>query len=107
MAEQQRFSERVPYAAQVLVLRSGDAWLGEVKDLSEGGCGLFRTADCDLDVAEIVLLVFFETPGRAVTVPARVARASSGSLGFEYHEPQTVPPSAVARRARAESAQDA
>ena len=93
MTDCQRFSERVPYAAQVLVLRDGDAWLGEVKDLSEGGCGLFRTADCDLDVAEVVLLVFFELPGRAVTVPARVARVNSGSLGFEYHEPQTIPPS--------------
>lgn len=93
MTGYQRFSERVPYAAQVLVLRDGDAWLGEVKDLSEGGCGLFRTADCDLDVAEVVLLVFFELPGRAVTVPARVARVNSGSLGFEYHEPQAIPPS--------------
>jgi hypothetical protein len=88
----QRFSERVPYAAQVLVLRGGDAWVGEVKDLSEGGCGLFRTPDCDLDVAEVVLLAFIDSPGRAVTVPARVARVSSGSLGFEYHEPQAVPP---------------
>ena len=95
MQEHQRFSDRVPYAAQVMVLRDADAWVGEVKDLSEGGCGLFRTPDCDLQDAEVVLLVFFEGPGRAVTVPARVARVSSGSLGFEYHEPQTIPPGGV------------
>lgn len=87
-----RFSDRVPYAARVMVIRGAQAWLGEVKDLSEGGCGLFRPADCALDVAEIVQLVFFEEPGPAVVVDARVARVENGSLGFEYHEPQAVPP---------------
>ena len=52
-----RFSDRVPYAARVMVIRGAQAWLGEVKDLSEGGCGLFRPAECALDVAEIVQLV--------------------------------------------------
>ena len=87
-----RFSDRVPYAARVMVIRGTQAWVGEVKDLSEGGCGLFRPADCALDVAEIVQLVFFEEPGPAVLVDARVARVENGSLGFEYHEPQAVPP---------------
>lgn len=87
-----RFSDRVPYAARVMVIRGAQAWLGEVKDLSEGGCGLFRPGDCILDVAEIVQLVFFEEPGPAVVVYARVARVENGSLGFEYHEPQAVPP---------------
>ncbi len=87
-----RFSDRVPYAARVMVIRGAQAWVGEVKDLSEGGCGLFRPADCALDVAEIVQLIFFEEPGPAVLVDARVARVENGSLGFEYHEPQAVPP---------------
>jgi hypothetical protein len=87
-----RFSDRVPYAARVMVICGQQAWLGEVKDLSEGGCGLFRPAACSLDVAEIVQLVFFEEPGPAVVVDARVARVENGSLGFEYHEPQAVPP---------------
>jgi hypothetical protein len=104
MSDHQRFSVRVPYAAQVVVLRGDDAWVGEVMDLSEGGCGLFRTADCELVDAEVVLLVFVEGPGRAVTVPARVARVSSGSLGFEYHEPQSIPPGAETRLRDAESA---
>ena len=91
-ASDHRFSDRVPYAARVMVIRGQQAWLGEVKDLSEGGCGLFRPADCALDVAEIVQLVFFEEPGPAVLVDARVARVENGSLGFEYHEPQAVPP---------------
>lgn len=87
-----RFSDRVPYAARVMVIRGAQAWVGEVKDLSAGGCGLFRPAQCTLDVAEIVQLVFFEEPGPAVLVDARVARVENGSLGFEYHEPQAVPP---------------
>ncbi len=91
-ANEHRSSDRVPYAAQVMVVRGQQAWLGEVKDLSEGGCGLFRPSECTLDVAEIVQLVFFEEPGPAVVVDARVARVERGSLGFEYHEPQAVPP---------------
>lgn len=87
-----RSADRVPYAARVMLLREDSAWLGEVKDLSEGGCGLFRPSDCDLDVAEIVRLVFFEDAGPAVVVDARVARVENGSLGLEYHEPQQVPP---------------
>ena len=89
-----RGSDRVPFAARVMVVREQDAWLGEVTDLSEGGCGLFRPAECRLEVAEIVRLVFFDEvePGPAVVVDARVARVENGLLGFEYHEPQSVPP---------------
>jgi len=89
-----RWSDRVPFAAKVMVLRENDAWVGEVTDLSEGGCGLFRPDDCDLEVAQIVRLVFFDegVAGPAAMVDARVARVESGSLGFEYHEPQSVPP---------------
>jgi hypothetical protein len=93
MDDYSRWSTRVPFAARVMVLREDKAWVGEVTDLSEGGCGLFRPADCDLDVAEIVRLVFFmDEAGPAVVVDARVARVENGSLGFEYHEPQAVPP---------------
>ncbi len=87
-----RFSPRVPYAARVMVIRGEDAWLAELVDLSEGGCGLFRPEDCDIEVAEVVQLVFVEEPGPAVLVGARVARVHDGLLGFEYHEPQQVPP---------------
>ncbi|WP_227977758.1 DNA-formamidopyrimidine glycosylase family protein [Arenimonas daejeonensis] len=57
-ANNHRFSDRVPYAARVMVIRGQQAWVGEVVDLSEGGCGLFRPEDCALEVAEIVQLVF-------------------------------------------------
>lgn len=87
-----RFAPRVPFAARVMVIRGDDAWLGEVVDLSEGGCGLFRPEGCVLDVAQVVQLVFFEEPGPAVLVGARVARLQGSTLGFEYHEPQQVPP---------------
>ena len=92
MSSNHRWSDRVPYAAQVMVIRGGEAWLAELTDLSEGGCGLFRPEGWTLEVAEIVQLVFFEDPGPAVVVDARVARVENGSLGFEYHEPQAVPP---------------
>lgn len=87
-----RFNPRVPYAARVMVVRADEAWLGEVVDLSEGGCGLFRPEGCPLQVAEVVQLVFFDEPGPAVLVGARVARVQEGLLGFEYHDPQEVPP---------------
>ncbi|GAB2654098.1 PilZ domain-containing protein [Arenimonas aestuarii] len=87
-----RFNQRVPYAARVMVVRGDDAWLGEVVDLSEGGCGLFRPEGCTLQVAEVVQLVFFDQPGPAVLVGARVARVQDSLLGFEYHDPQQVPP---------------
>ncbi|WP_374605479.1 PilZ domain-containing protein [Arenimonas sp.] len=87
-----RFAPRVPYAARVMVVRDEEAWLGEVVDLSEGGCGLFRPEGCHLQVAEVVQLVFFDEPGPAVLVGARVARVQEGLLGFEYHDPQQVPP---------------
>lgn len=92
MDENSRWSNRVPYAARVVVMREDQAWVGEVTDLSEGGCGLFRPADCDLEVAQIVRLLFIEDTGPAVVVDARVARVENGSLGFEYHEIQAVPP---------------
>ncbi|KFN48996.1 PilZ domain-containing protein [Arenimonas composti] len=92
MIEHQRFSDRVPFAARVMVVRGDAAWVAEVKDLSEGGCGTFRPADCALEVADLVQLIFFDGPGRAVVVGARVARIAPASLGFEYHDPQTVPP---------------
>lgn len=87
-----RFAPRVPFAARVMVIRGDDAWLGEVVDLSEGGCGLFRPEGCQLELADVVQLVFFEEPGPAVLVGACVARRQGGTLGFEYHEPQQVPP---------------
>jgi len=87
-----RFAQRVPYAARVMVVREQEAWLGEVVDLSEGGCGLFRPEACSLQVAEVVQLVFFDEPGPAVLVGARVARVQDGLLGFEYHDPQQIPP---------------
>lgn len=92
MTEEHRGSDRVPYAARVMVICGGRAWVGEAADLSEGGCGLFRPPGCDLEEADVVQLVFFDETGPAVLVGARVARVQPGRLGFEYHEPQQVPP---------------
>lgn len=88
----QRSSPRVPYAAQIFVVRGGKAWLVELQDLSEGGCGIFRPAACDLEVGDIVRLYFTDQPGPALGIDARVARVEARTLGFEYHEPQSVPP---------------
>lgn len=88
-----RNSFRVPYAAMVMVVRGTDAWVCELQDLSAGGCGVFRPAQCTLQEADIVRLYFYEEVGPAVPVDARVARVEDSSMGFEYHEFQDVPPS--------------
>jgi hypothetical protein len=89
----QRWSPRVPYASQLLVVHDREAWSAELQDISEGGCGIFRPEACDLEVGLLVRLYFYDGPGYAVGVDARVARDDPRSLGFEYHEPQTIPPS--------------
>lgn len=92
---EQRWGERVPFAAHVLIGHGERAWLAQIQDLSEGGCGIFRPPGFDLQVAEIVTLYFHGAPGPAEVVGARVARSEPGSVGFEYHEPQSVPPGGV------------
>lgn len=91
----QRWGERVPFAAHVLISHGERAWLAQIQDMSEGGCGIFRPPGFDLQVAEIVTLYFHGSPGPAHVAGARVARTEDGSVGFEYHEPQTVPPGGV------------
>lgn len=88
-----RAGERVPYAARLLVVHANQAWFAAAHDLSEGGCGVFRPDDCDLE-AEQVLRLFFLTDDNAPAVPvlARVAWATTRQIGFEYHEPQAIPP---------------
>ena len=93
-AHDKRFSTRVPYAMQVLVLRDGDAWVADVLDLSEGGCGVFKPANCDLQEGNVADLYFFAGAGRAVKVSSRIARVTDRHVGFEYHEWQSVPPGA-------------
>ncbi len=91
----QRSSPRVPYAARMMVVRGASAWLVELQDLSEGGCGIFRPSDCKLEVGDVVRLFFFEHPGPALGIDARVARVEPRTLGFEYHDIQSVPPARV------------
>jgi hypothetical protein len=93
---EQRWGERVPYAAYILVTHGERAWLAQTQDLSEGGCGIFRPVGFALEVAELARLHFLGRPGPVHVVGARVARAEATSIGFEYHEPQTVPPGGAA-----------
>ncbi len=88
----QRFFDRVPYAADLLVVHEREAWRTGLRDVSAGGCSAFRPADCDLEEGTLVRLFFVDGPGRAIGIDARVARDDPRSLGFEYHEPQPVPP---------------
>lgn len=87
-----RDSFRVPYAGMLLVVRGSDAWVCELQDLSQGGCGIFPPGECTLQEAEIVTLYFYERVGPAVSVDARVARFGESNIGFEYHELQAIPP---------------
>jgi PilZ domain len=90
---ERRFADRVPFALQVMILHGDMAWAADVLDLSEGGCGVFRPAGCLLSVGNVSRLLFFQGSGPAVPVSARIARIDDRHIGFEYHEPQAIPPS--------------
>lgn len=93
-----RATDRVPFASRVMVVQGESAWFAELIDLSETGCGIFRPAAWGLEVDELVRLFFFrDERSAAINVPGRVARVTPTQVGFEYHESQTIPPSAPAR----------
>ncbi|QSX77459.1 PilZ domain-containing protein [Agrilutibacter solisilvae] len=92
-AAERRDDERVPFASRVMIVRGECAWFAQLLDLSTGGCGVFRPEGCPLAEDELVRLFFYQDDGVvAVNVPARVARADEHRVGFEYHDPQLVPP---------------
>jgi len=92
--EDRRDGDRVPFASRVMIVRAEAAWFAQLLDLSSGGCGVFRPDGCVLHEDEVVRLFFYQDgETAAVIVPARVARMDEGRIGFEYHDPQTVPPS--------------
>lgn len=88
----QRSSNRIPYAAELVVVSGRHAWRAELTDLSEGGCGVFRPFECDLEEGLLVQLFFLDETGHGEGVDARVARDDPRRLGFEYHEPRPLPP---------------
>ena len=89
---ERRLADRVPSAARVMIVHAKSAWFAELVDLSEGGCAVFRPAGCELDAEALVRLFFYDGDGPAVVVAARIARIDGERMGFEYHEPQSVPP---------------
>lgn len=90
---ERREAERVPFASRVMIVRGNAAWFAQLLDLSAGGCGVFRPADCDLAEDELVRLFFHHDDGAvSVNIPARIARADDARIGIEYHEPQAIPP---------------
>jgi hypothetical protein len=92
-AGDRRDTDRVPFASRVMVVRGNTAWFAQLLDLSAGGCGVFRPADCDLAQDELVRLFFHQDDGAAsVNVQARIARVDGNRIGIEYHEPQSLPP---------------
>jgi hypothetical protein len=93
LLKERRAGIRLPYAIQVMIVCDALAWVADVLDLSEGGCGVFRPGGCLLREGNVAQLYFFEGAGTAVPVSARIARVTERHIGFEYHDPQTVPPS--------------
>ena len=87
-----RDADRVPFAAQLMVVRGEQAWFADLYDLSTGGCAIFKPADWAIEHDEVVQLFFHRDRGAATCVPARVARVTPGLVGIEYHDPQPVPP---------------
>ena len=94
---ERRWGERLPYAARVMVVRGESAWYAQLHDFSDGGCGLFRPADCTLELDDVVRLFFYSDTHPVVIVTARVARITETQLGLEYHKPQSIPPTPPAR----------
>ena len=93
-----RATDRVPFASRVMVVHGESAWFAELIDLSESGCGIFRPEGWVLEEDELVRLFFPRADGgAAINVPGRVARVTPTQVGFEYHDAQTVPPSARPR----------
>ena len=93
-----RATDRVPFASRVMVVHGESAWFAELLDLSETGCGIFRPDGWVLEEDELVRLFFFrDERSAAVNVPGRVARVTPTQVGFEYHDAQTIPPSAAQR----------
>ena len=90
--KERRACLRVPYAIQTMVLCDDRAWCADVLDLSEGGCGIFRPPGCELQEGNVARLCFFVSPGPAVVVSARIAWITQRHVGFEYHDPQSIPP---------------
>lgn len=93
LPSERRAGDRVPFALQVMIVIDDQAWVTDVLDLSEGGCGVFRPLTCPLREGNVAQMYFFSGTGPAVPVSARLARVTERHLGFEYHELQTVPPS--------------
>jgi PilZ domain len=89
---ERRSGMRVPYAMQVMIVFGEQAWVADVVDLSDGGCGVFRPRQCYLIEGNVARLFFFQSTGPAVGVSARIARLTDRHVGFEYHELQSVPP---------------
>ena len=92
---ERRLADRVPSAARVMIVHTKSAWFAELIDLSEGGCAALRPAGCELEAEALVRLFFYDGGGPAVVVAARVARIDCERMGFEYHEPQSIPPASA------------
>jgi len=92
---ERRLADRVPSAARVMIVHTKSAWFAELIDLSEGGCAALRPAGCELEAEALVRLFFYDGDGPAVVVAARVARIDCERMGFEYHEPQSIPPASA------------
>lgn len=91
-AQDRRDNQRLLFAAEVLIAREDRGWRAALLDLSNGGCALLRPAGFDLHVGAVVALHFLVGRGPGPAVGARLARLGPRDLGFEYHEPQAVPP---------------
>jgi hypothetical protein len=90
--DERRRAPRHDYDCAVLIARGAEGFLGQIENVSATGCCVTRPHDWTLAVASEVILYLLIDGRHVFGAPARVVWANAHSIGFEYLEPQPLPP---------------
>lgn len=82
-ANEKRRFPRLPIFSAALITHSGQGWLSEVRDLSQGGARLARPRQWSGDVRECRIYFIFDQE-TVVAVDARCVRDGTDDLGVEF-----------------------
>jgi len=76
----------------VLIAKGTEAFLGDIENVSATGCCVTRPQDWALDNGSDVILYLLIDDAHVFGALARVVWANAQWIGFEYREPQPLPP---------------